>query len=111
MASSLLQHPILQHLPYEELKRPTIDGIKRYLSIRRRNFRRVAVLLTALSVAYPLLFWSIGGSISLDEVIMSALALLLAALSILQARKAELSDRQIREAIDNATPDTGVGSA
>ncbi len=100
MINPLLKHPILQHLPYELLKRPTVEGIRAFLAKRRRFLIRMCVLS---AVASPL-FWIIHWPPHFDDLLMSVILIALAVSLYRQASKTKMTDDEIGEALGAMHP-------
>ncbi len=100
MSNPLLGHPILQHLPYELLKRPTVEGIRTFLAKRRRFLIRMCVLSTVAS----LLFWILNRPPHIDDILMSVILAALAVGLYRQASKTKMTDDEIREALGDTHP-------
>ena len=45
----LLKHPILQHMPYTDLKNPTAEGIQKFVGKRRKNLMILSVVFLVLA--------------------------------------------------------------
>jgi hypothetical protein len=105
----LLQHPILQHLPYEALKNPTEDGIKKYLYKRVRSMKRLKYLfaiLTVFQLFNILMFSGVKGIesrfptfYSIIEVGMLILLPMLTIACHFQQKKSRMSDEEIHAVI------------
>jgi hypothetical protein len=95
MLNPLLKHPILQHLPYNDLKNPTIDGIKVFVVKRRKNLNRLSVLLAGCGISNPVLSWLLFEKINWDQAIFSILLLVISVAMRNEANKSHMTDEEI----------------
>ena len=70
--NKLLQHPTLRHLPYSQLKDPTLEGVKVFLNKRRRTmkgYRYFSFVSFVYSLTMILTSWDKTGVIPiLDQI-------------------------------------------
>jgi Ca2+/Na+ antiporter len=100
MANPLLQHPILKHMPYQELRNPTPEGIRSYVAKRKKMFQRLSILFVAIALFYPSGMILARGHINLDEMIFALLAAMMVVLCYLEFKKAKISEDEIVKVID-----------
>jgi hypothetical protein len=106
----LLQHPVLKTLPFEQLKSPTVDGIRTFRDKKIKMFARLKWLFVALFFFMLLTIYltqdvkgvnaTMDAFSSVNNIVMLLGSLALAIGSHFQSKKFNLSDEEIKKAVD-----------
>ena len=91
MINPLLNHPLLQHLPYQQLKNPTPEGIKLFVRKRRRNLIITGIVLFILAIVSLLS----ESKVNLFSFIYPLILTVLAVGLYKQAAKSKINDEEI----------------
>jgi len=95
MINPFLKHPLLQHLPYEQLKNPTSDGIKIFIKKRRRNLLIVAIV----SIIAAIISLLTDSNISLLSLIYPLLLIVMSILLFKQSLNSKIDDEEINKVL------------
>jgi hypothetical protein len=95
MTNPLLKHPVFQNLPYQDLKNPTIDGMRSYLAKRKKKLLLFSVLLlvgTLLSVSI-----SFAAPENLDSWLITIVCSSSAFVLYLSSKKSDMSQSEMEQ--------------
>jgi hypothetical protein len=100
MINPLLSHPILKHLPYRDLKNPTVESIHIFVKRRRRNLLIVGLFFIFAPVLYSNINRLLGYGLGIVEYGFMLLSITLSILTLAQFDKCKLSADEIKRLLE-----------
>jgi uncharacterized membrane protein YphA (DoxX/SURF4 family) len=102
----LLNHPVLQHMPYQLLRDPNFDGIKAFCSARSTKMKRFKVFAFAVSLCFILMI-IFGFATSIEEYFGACLMLLASIWAHVEQKRSMISDGEINEILQKQRANAG----